>query len=87
MAMNHSRHQLFVTARSARAGCFTINPRLFDDQLDYIVNHADRVCSTTGRFSPLVERLRERWPKMTRYLPIRQADPGVPGVWGLDQRA
>ena len=37
----------------------TINPRLFDDQLDYIVNHAeDRVLLYDRAFAPIVERMK-----------------------------
>ena len=35
----------------------TLNPRLFDDQLEFIVNHAeDRVLLYDAAFAPLVER-------------------------------
>ena len=37
----------------------TINPRLFDDQLEYIANHAeDRVLLYDRAFAPLVERMK-----------------------------
>src|SRR3546814_8355260 len=37
----------------------TINPRLFDDQLVYIANHAeDRVLFYDAAFAPIVERLK-----------------------------
>jgi fatty-acyl-CoA synthase len=45
LAMNHSRHLVaWYGATGAGGVLHTINPRLFDDQLDYIANHAeDRV--------------------------------------------
>ncbi len=46
LAMNHQPPpRRACTASSARAAVLhTLNPRLFDDQLDYIANHAeDRV--------------------------------------------
>ena len=38
--------------------CHTINPRLFHEQIEYIVNHAeDRVLFVDLTFVPLVEKL------------------------------
>ena len=70
LAMNHSRHLVtWYGAVGAGGVLHTINPRLFDDQLEYIVNHAeDRVLLYDWAFQPLVERLRERWPCVTRYV-------------------
>ena len=50
LAMNHDRHLVTWFGVVGMGGVIhTLNPRLFDDQLDYIVNHAeDRVCSTTA---------------------------------------
>ena len=40
----------------------TINPRLFDEQLVYIGNHAeDRVLLYDKAFAPIVERLKPQW--------------------------
>ena len=40
----------------------TVNPRLFDGQLEFIVNHAeDRVLLYDRAFAPLVERMKPRW--------------------------
>jgi fatty-acyl-CoA synthase len=47
----------------------TINPRLFDDQLDYIANHAaDRVLLYDRMFQPIVDRLRSRWTTIEHYV-------------------
>ena len=47
----------------------TVNPRLFDEQLDYIVNHAeDRVLLYDRAFEPLVERLKPRWTTVEHYI-------------------
>ena len=45
MAMNHDRHFVAWFGVVGMGGVLhTLNPRLFDDQLEYIVNHAeDRV--------------------------------------------
>ena len=67
LAMNHARHLVaWYGATGAGAVLHTINPRLFDEQLDYIVNHAeDRVLIYDAAFAPLVERLRAHWPSVT----------------------
>ena len=70
LAMNHSRHLVtWYGAVGAGGVLHTINPRLFDEQLEYIVNHAeDRVLLYDWVFAPLVERMRERWPGVGRYV-------------------
>lgn len=41
LAMNHNRHLVtWYGATGAGGVIHTINPRLFDEQLEYIVNHA-----------------------------------------------
>jgi len=50
--------ELYYGAACMGAVCHTINPRLFDDQLGYIINHAgDRLLFVDAEFVPLVERL------------------------------
>jgi fatty-acyl-CoA synthase len=47
----------------------TVNPRLFDDQIVYIVNHAeDRLILLDLTFVPLVERLAPRLSSIERYV-------------------
>jgi acyl-CoA synthetase (AMP-forming)/AMP-acid ligase II len=47
----------------------TINPRLFDDQLLYIANHAeDRVLLYDVQFQPLVDRLKDQWTTIEHYI-------------------
>lgn len=70
MAMNHA-HQLSAWYGIIGAGAVihTINPRLFADQLAYIVTHAeDRVLFYDAAFAPLVEALKPRWPCIERYV-------------------
>lgn len=70
LAMNHGRH-LAAWFGITGAGCVlhTINPRLFDEQLDYIVNHArDRVLLYDAAFQPIVDRMRHRWPTIEHYV-------------------
>jgi acyl-CoA synthetase (AMP-forming)/AMP-acid ligase II len=52
----------------------TLNPRLFDDQLVYIINHAeDRVLFLDLTFVPLLERLQQRVPSIERYIVLTDA--------------
>jgi fatty-acyl-CoA synthase len=64
MAWNTFRHfELYYAISGIGAVCHTINPRLFDDQIVYIVNHAtDRLLFVDATFLPLVERLAPRFP-------------------------
>lgn len=70
MAMNHA-HQLSAWYGIIGAGAVihTVNPRLFADQLAYIVTHAeDRVLFYDAAFAPLVEALKPRWPCVERFI-------------------
>lgn len=70
LAMNHARHLVsWFGATGAGGVLHTINPRLFDDQLDYIVNHArDRVLLYDVAFQPIVDRMKPRWPTIEHYI-------------------
>jgi fatty-acyl-CoA synthase len=47
----------------------TVNPRLFADQIVYIMNHAeDRVLMLDLTFVPLIEKLQDRLPRVERYI-------------------
>ena len=64
LAWNTFRHfELYYGISGVGAICHTINPRLFDDQIVYIVNHAeDRLLFVDATFLPLVERLVSQLP-------------------------
>ncbi len=70
MAWNTARHlEVWWGVAGAGAIMHTLNPRLFAEQLDYIINHAeDRVLfldlDLVGVIEPLVSRL----PKVERYI-------------------
>jgi 3-(methylthio)propionyl---CoA ligase len=66
LAWNGHRHLEFYIATSGMgAVCHTINPRLFRDQVTYIVNHADdRFVFFDLSFAQLVETIRVRCPKV-----------------------
>jgi acyl-CoA synthetase (AMP-forming)/AMP-acid ligase II len=61
-AWNTQRHlELWYAAAGIGAIYHTVNPRLFEDQISYIVNDADdRLIFTDLTFVPLLERLRDR---------------------------
>jgi 3-(methylthio)propionyl---CoA ligase len=64
LAWNTYRHiELYYGISGIGAVCHTINPRLFDEQLIYIVNHAaDRLLFIDSSFISLVERLAPSLP-------------------------
>jgi fatty-acyl-CoA synthase len=52
----------------------TVNPRLFPDQIAWIVNHAeDRVMMTDLTFVPLLEKLAPQLPSIERYIILTDA--------------
>ncbi len=59
LAWNTHRHyEIYYGVSGMGAVCHTINPRLFQDQLVYIINHAeDRYLFVDLTFVPLVEKL------------------------------
>ena len=84
LAWNTFRHfELYYGISGIGAVCHTINPRLFDDQIVYIVNHAgDRVLFVDTTFLPLVERLAPRFPRDCRIVLLSEAETSLP-VLGL----
>src|SRR6185437_3160656 len=52
----------------------TVNPRLFPDQIVWIVNHAeDRVMLVDLTFIPLLEKLADKLPTIERYVVLTDA--------------
>ncbi len=70
LAMNHSRHLVAWYGAIGMGGVIhTINPRLFDEQLAYIANHAeDKVLFYDKMFEPIVERLKPQWTTIDHYV-------------------
>ena len=64
LGWNTFRHfELYYGISGIGAVCHTINPRLFDDQIVYIINHAaDRLLFVDATFVPLIERLAPNLP-------------------------
>ena len=62
LAWNDYRHfELYYGISCSGQICHTINPRLFPEQIEYIINHAeDRWIFTDVMFVPLLEQLQDR---------------------------
>jgi acyl-CoA synthetase (AMP-forming)/AMP-acid ligase II len=93
LAWNTHRHfELYYGISGIGAVCHTINPRLFFEQLVYIINHAqDRLLFFDLTFLPLVTKLAphcptvEKWILMAgeEHLPADSALPGLASYEGL----
>lgn len=70
LATNHDRHLVAWFGVVGMGGVIhTLNPRLFDEQLVFIANHAeDRVLLYDRQFTAIVERLRPRWTHIREYV-------------------
>jgi len=70
LAMNHSRHLVTWYGAVGVGGVLhTINPRLFDDQLEYIANHAeDRVLIYDAAFQSVVDKMKPKWKTIEHYI-------------------
>jgi fatty-acyl-CoA synthase len=78
LAWNTARHiEAWYGISGIGAICHTINPRLFPDQLAYIVNHAeDRILFADAGFAPLVRALLPHCPRLERV--VLMSDAGAP---------
>lgn len=76
MAWNTERHmEAWFGIMGNGAICHTLNPRLFAEQLDYIVNHAeDRILFVDLTFVPLVEALKDRFGSVEKYIVLTDAE-------------
>jgi acyl-CoA synthetase (AMP-forming)/AMP-acid ligase II len=87
LAMNHERHLVaWYGTIGMGAIVHTINPRLFDDQLEYIANHAeDRVLLYDRAFTPLVERMKPRWTSIQHYIVLDRGGGDEFAAWIADE--
>lgn len=79
LAWNDHRHlEIYYGVSGIGAVCHTINPRLFPEQLVYIINHAkDRLLFTDPMFMPLVEKLRPNLPTL-EHVVVLTTDANMP---------
>ncbi|MCO5130990.1 MAG: fatty-acid--CoA ligase [Xanthobacteraceae bacterium] len=70
IAWNTARHmECWYGIMGIGAVCHTVNPRLFPEQIAWIVNHAqDRIVITDLTFVPLLEKLADQMPSVERYV-------------------
>jgi acyl-CoA synthetase (AMP-forming)/AMP-acid ligase II len=86
MAWNTDRHmEAWFGIMGTGAICHTLNPRLFAEQLDYIVNHAeDDIMFVDLTFLPLVEALKGKFKTVRKYIVLTDAehmpDTSLPGA-------
>src|SRR6478672_7953161 len=70
LAWNTHRHlELYFGVSGSGAVLHTVNPRLFPDQIDYIINHAeDKVLFFDISFAALVEKLAPSLKSVTAFV-------------------
>ncbi|WP_037315806.1 long-chain-fatty-acid--CoA ligase [Ruegeria halocynthiae] len=90
LAWNNRRHlEIYFATSGAGFVCHTINPRLFPEQLTYIINHAqDRVLFFDATFIPLVAALQEHLTEVRHFVLMGprndDAVSQIPGVQFFD---
>ncbi|MFV0296807.1 MAG: long-chain-fatty-acid--CoA ligase [Hyphomicrobiaceae bacterium] len=87
LAWNTHRHfELYFAISGIGAVCHTINPRLFPEQMTYIVNHAqDTMLFLDTTFVPLVAKLMGTFSPIRTYVAMTDrahmpADDPIPGL-------
>lgn len=85
LAWNTHRHvELYFAVAGIGAILNTVNPRLFPEQIDYIVNHAEnRVLFFDITFSGLVAGLQSKFSTVERYVALTDAGHLPPDVDGV----
>jgi acyl-CoA synthetase (AMP-forming)/AMP-acid ligase II len=70
LAWNDYRHfEIYYGVSGSGFVCHTINPRLFEEQIIYIINHAeDRWLFLDPVFVPLLEKLQSRLPRLEGFI-------------------
>ena len=70
LAWNNRRHlEIYYATSGAGFVCHTVNPRLFPEQLTYIINHAqDRVLFFDASFIPLVAALQDHLTEVQHFV-------------------
>jgi len=74
LAMNHFRHlECFYAVSGMGAVLHTVNPRLFPDQIAFIINHAEsRILLLDAAFVPLIERLAADLPRVEKLIVLAE---------------
>ncbi|MGW8369907.1 MAG: AMP-binding protein, partial [Gammaproteobacteria bacterium] len=91
LAWNDYRHfELYYAVSCAGYVLHTINPRLFAEQIVYIVNHAeDKYIFTDPMFVPMLEKLAPELPGVKGYVVMTDAahmpDSSLPNLMGYEE--
>lgn len=91
IAWNNRRHlQIYFGVSAGGYVCHTINPRLFTEQLVYIVNHAeDTVLFFDKTFAPLIANVRDKLVTVRHFIYMGSSDADIsaqiPGVLYQDE--
>jgi 3-(methylthio)propionyl---CoA ligase len=87
LAWNDYRHlEAYYGIGGAGYVCHTVNPRLFPEQIAFIINHAeDKWIFTDPMFVPLLEKIAETTPGVTGYV-VMTDDDHMPAT-SLDARS
>lgn len=70
LAWNDYRHlELYYAISCSGMICHTVNPRLFEEQLEYIVNHAeDQYLFVDLAFVSLLEKIQDKFPNVKGFI-------------------
>ncbi len=84
LAWNTHRHfELFYAVTGLGAVLNTVNPRLFEDQIVFILNHAaPAILLFDKTFLPLVERIAPQVASLTTFVMLSSEDVCAPGAVG-----
>jgi len=76
MAWNNARHlESWYGIMGMGAVCHTLNPRLFPEQLIYIINHAeDKMLFVETTFVPVIEAIADKLEHVKAYVIMTDAD-------------
>ena len=76
LAWNDYRHlEAYYGIGGAGYVCHTINPRLFPEQIIFIINHAeDKLILTDPMFVPLLEKIADKTPHVEGYIILTSED-------------
>ena len=79
LAWNNHRHlELYYAISGCACVCHTVNPRLFPEQMIYIIDHAsDRLVFFDSTFLPLVQGIRDKLPKVEGWILMEPRDDKI----------